>query len=92
VDAFPWRRHGTLTGTLEELSQASVTPEGSAVALHAARARLDPDVLSLSGMAPGTRLLPGMTLVAEVQVGTRSILEYFLDPLIRGLEESLREP
>jgi hemolysin D len=92
VDAFPWRRHGTLTGTLEELSQASVTPEGSAVALHAARARLDPDLLSLSGMAPGTRLLPGMTLVAEVQVGTRSILEYFLDPLIRGLEESLREP
>jgi len=92
VDAFPWRRHGTLSGTLEDVSQASVTPEGSVVALHAARVRLDPSTLTLTGTAQGTQLLPGMTLAAEVHTGTRSILDYFIDPLIRGLDESLREP
>jgi len=62
------------------------------VALHAARVRLDPSTLTLTGTAQGTQLLPGMTLAAEVHTGTRSILDYFIDPLIRGLDESLREP
>jgi hypothetical protein len=33
-----------------------------------------------------------MTLSAEIKVGTRRILDLFLDPLLRGLNESLREP
>lgn len=92
VDAFPWRRHGMLSGRLREFSQASVTPAGSSVALHVAWVQLDPASPSLDLMPEGTRLLPGMTVTAEVHAGTRTILDYFLDPLIRGLSESLREP
>ncbi len=33
-----------------------------------------------------------MTLSADIKVGTRSVLDFFLDPLLRGLDESLREP
>ena len=33
-----------------------------------------------------------MTLSAEIKTGTRSVVDYFLDPLLRGLQESLREP
>ena len=33
-----------------------------------------------------------MTLTAEIHTGTRTVLEFFLDPLLRGLTESLREP
>jgi HlyD family secretion protein len=33
-----------------------------------------------------------MTLSAEIKVGTRRVLGYFLDPLLRGLRESIREP
>jgi HlyD family secretion protein len=31
-------------------------------------------------------------VVAEIKVGRRSVLSYFLYPLLRGLDESLREP
>ena len=89
VDAFPWRRHGSLTGRLLDISSASFTPEGGGEARHTARVALSGD---LTNLAPGAGLLPGMTLTADVKTGSRSLLEYFLDPLMRGITESLREP
>ncbi len=89
IDAFPWRRHGALTGQLIDVSSASFTPDGATDAQHPAR-------VSLSGvlhdLPAGANLLPGMTLEADVKTGTRSVLDYFLDPLMRGLSEALREP
>ena len=89
IDAFPWRRHGSLTGVLQDVSHGSFTPEGGAVALHSGRVTFDG---GLRDLAPGTGLLPGMTLSAEIKTGTRTLLDYFLEPLMRGLNESLREP
>lgn len=89
IDAFPWRRHGALSGRLMDVSSASFTPEGTVEAQHPARVSLSGD---LHDLADGTSLLPGMTLEADVKTGTRSVLDYFLDPLLRGLNEALREP
>lgn len=89
IDAFPWRRHGALTGRLMDVSSASFTPEGAVEAQHPARVSLTGD---LHDLAEGAGLLPGMTLEADVKTGTRSVLDYFLDPLLRGLSEALREP
>lgn len=89
IDAFPWRRFGVTAGRLETVGSASYTPEGSREALHPARVALQ----SAPGMlAENMALRPGMTLTAEINTGTRSVLDYFLDPLMRGLRESLREP
>jgi HlyD family secretion protein len=46
----------------------------------------------LEAMPTGSKLIPGMTMAAEIKVGTRSIISYFLNPLTRGLSESIREP
>ena len=46
----------------------------------------------MRGLVDGGAPTAGMTLVAEIKVGSRSVLEFFLEPLIRGLVESLREP
>lgn len=89
IDAFPWRRHGSLQGRLLDISSASFTPEGGGEARHTARVALAGD---LANLAPGAGLLPGMTLTADVKTGSRSLLDYFLDPLMRGISESLREP
>jgi hemolysin D len=89
VDAFPWRRNGSLTGVLQDVSHGSFTPEGGTQALHSGRVTLSG---GLSDLAPGAGLLPGMTVSAEIKTGTRTILDYFLDPLMRGMTESLREP
>jgi HlyD family secretion protein len=33
-----------------------------------------------------------MTVTAEVNVGSRNVLAYFLYPITRGFSESMREP
>lgn len=89
IDAFPWRRNGALHGRLQDVSHGSFTPEGTTAALHSGRVTLTG---SLSNLPPGAQILPGMTLTAEIKTGTRTVLDYFLDPLMRGMSESLREP
>ena len=46
----------------------------------------------LNRLPEGARLTPGMTLSADIRVGTRTIISYFLSPIVRGFDESLREP
>ncbi len=89
IDAFPWRRNGMLQGRLQDVSHGSFTPEGTTTALHSGRVTLSGD---LTNLPPGAQVLPGMTLTAEIKTGTRTVLDYFLDPLMRGMTESLREP
>jgi HlyD family secretion protein len=38
------------------------------------------------------RLIPGMTLVAGVKIGTRSVAMYLFGGTLRGFSESMREP
>lgn len=89
IDAFPWRRSGEALGVIESISPLSFDPESGGGARHPLRVRL---TAMPSRLAPTARLTPGMTLTADIETGTRSVLDFFLDPLVRGLSESLREP
>jgi HlyD family secretion protein len=93
VDAFPFQRHGGLAGTLRAVAQDSRQPraEGDPPgAFHRAQVTLGGS--GLAHLPAGAGPLPGMTVTAEIHVGTRSVLAYLLLPLIRGVQESLREP
>ena len=59
--------------------------------VHRARIELD-DESHLTHLPEGVHLIPGMTLTAELKVGKRSILSYFLYPITRGLSEAVNEP
>ncbi|OEG74862.1 hypothetical protein BEL05_02105 [Shewanella colwelliana] len=37
------------------------------------------------------KLMPGMAVTAEVQTGKRRIIEFFMAPLLRYRQESIRE-
>ncbi|KKC38835.1 hypothetical protein WH87_08085 [Devosia epidermidihirudinis] len=94
-DAFPFQEHGTIEGKVISISEnsfakpADANPAGGA-AFYRVRIALGEDQLK---QVPATfRLLPGMTVSAEIHAGERSVISYFLYPLIRGLDESLREP
>lgn len=92
IDGFPWRRHGTLDGTLRAVSRESYPmTEGQTggVAMHRGQITLAGG--TLRDLPGGAQPLPGMTLSADLNVGTRSVLDFFLEPLVRGLRESLRE-
>lgn len=98
VDAFPFQRHGALTGRLRAVAQESQARPGAEAEpgqaaggpVHRAQLVLDPPVLR--HLPDGAQPLPGMTVTAEIRIGARSLLSYFLLPLIRGVQESLREP
>ena len=106
VDAFPYQRHGRLHGHLAAISQESFGggqpadqrasmgfSETSTIAGGAVhRARIELQEQTLQNLPEGVHLIPGMTLLAEIKVGTRSIISYFLNPITRGLGESVREP
>lgn len=104
LDAFPFQRHGTLPGEIRTISADAFThdpaqgaqggaanPDGPrAGAVFRTRIRLTDT--HLEAVPDGTRLSPGMVASAEIRVGTRSVLSYFLYPVIRALDESIREP
>jgi HlyD family secretion protein len=100
VDAFPYQRHGLLDGKLmfvSEQSFASGAPTGdSAVGSPAAGAvhhgRIELTKTDLRNLPDGAGLIPGMTMSAEIKVGARRAITFFLYPLMRGMGESLREP
>ncbi|HEX2114904.1 MAG TPA: HlyD family type I secretion periplasmic adaptor subunit [Alphaproteobacteria bacterium] len=90
LDAYPFQKHGTLEGMVRTISEDSFTEKESAQAFY--RARVTLTSTSLRDVQDGYRLIPGMTVAAEIKSGERSVLSYFLYPLIRGLDESIREP
>lgn len=96
-DAFPFQKHGTMSGQVRTLSEDAFAREpnqmrqGQGDAYYITRIQIDKgSTLRMAGK--NFRLLPGLTLSAEIIVGRRSIISYFLYPLIRALDESIREP
>lgn len=103
VDPFPFQRHGMLKGRMRSISQESYVVGANGEQLDALRApvisnayvhKAQVELLTteLRRMPEGTALTAGMTVRAEIKVGTRSIMSYFLYPILRGLDESIREP
>jgi HlyD family secretion protein len=95
IDAYPFQRHGMLQARVRSISQDAYkrdasTPGGISSAYYLARITLvEP---RLENMKPEARLLPGMTLNAEIVVGDRSVISYLVWPLTKGLHEAIREP
>ena len=94
VDAFPFQKHGMLDGTVRTISQDAFRREaGDRLASDAYyMSRITLASPELRNMGESGRLLPGMTLSAEVVVGQRSLMSYLAWPLTKGLSEAIREP
>jgi HlyD family secretion protein len=106
IDAFPYQRHGLLPGKLLSISEESFPAGGSTSgpdtgtplvnggpgggAYH--RGRVELLSTELKHLPKGARLIPGMTLTADIKVGTRRAISIFLYPLTQALNESIREP
>jgi HlyD family secretion protein len=99
-DALPFQRHGTLAGTLRVITENSFQSDKSPAAASDKpearpaffRARVALGAVDLLDVPKDFRLIPGMTVTAEIKIGRRSIVSYVLDPVVRLFDESLREP
>ena len=94
LDAYPFQRHGGLPGVIQTISEDAfrreADPNAGMEAFYTSRIQLG--ATRLKKMPEQSRLLPGMTVSAEIAVGKRSVMSYLIWPLIRALDESIREP
>lgn len=88
VDAFPFTQHGTIAGEVVDLSDDAVADERKGL-VYRMRVLLQGSSLPVHGK-PVT-LSPGMTVTVEAKTGKRRLIEFFLSPLLRYRDESVRE-
>lgn len=105
VDTFDFQKYGTIEGLVETISPSSIEEKQNANAFASANAK-DLEKGGASGGYPvyvkmvsetlvpkdGTvyRVKPGMSVTAEINVGKRRVIEFFLFPIIRYLDEGLK--
>ena len=98
VTAFPFQKYGTLEGKVRVISKDafSRSPEGGtaptpkAGAYYRARVELEPVEGEQASLL--ARLIPGMETQCEIRVGGRRVIEYLIHPIIKSLDEAIREP
>lgn len=83
LEAYPYNKYGTVKGTVKYISPSSFVSEqlGSVylVKLEINNNNEDIDVIS------------GLSGTVEIKTDKRTVMEYFLDPIIKGFGESLKE-
>lgn len=88
VETFPFTKYGTLHGTITQVSSDAIADEKLGL-IYATRVKLANDTLQVENKI--IRMTPGMAVTVEVKTGKRRVIEYFLSPLMKVTNESLRE-
>jgi hemolysin D len=96
-DAFPFQKYGTAKGVVRVVSQDSFSPDSKTDPAKRGgpsyyRVLVDVTDMRLRGTDKEFQIIPGMAVTAEMKTGDRSVISYFLYPLLRGLDEGMREP
>ncbi|MDP6069374.1 MAG: hypothetical protein QGG75_19290 [Alphaproteobacteria bacterium] len=73
------------------ISEDAVAAEGRA-AETVYRSRIELKARKLREVPDSFRLTPGLTGSADITVGKRRIITYFIYPLVRAFDTSFREP
>ena len=86
IATYPFQRYGYLTGEVETISPDAIEDQKKGL-VYKAKIKLDS---SRSSKQADLNLLPGMNVSAEITTGNRRIIEFFLDPLLTIVEESVQ--
>lgn len=88
IEAFPYTRYGYLTGKVVSVSNDAVQDKKLGLTF-VAHIRLPTNRIRANGQ--WIHFTPGMEVTAEIRTGRQSVAHYFLDPVIRTAQESMRE-
>jgi hemolysin D len=101
-ETYKFLEHGTAEGVVKTISQDAFTEadDQDIVTKNTNRpprapffdARITVKALHLHDVPPNVRLVPGMTLAADIVVGRRTILWYLLGGALRSGAEAMHEP
>lgn len=88
VHTFPFTRYGVIDAEVTSVSNDAILDERKGL-VYRMQLRMEKNHLQVNGKQ--VRLQSGMAVTAEVQTGERRIIEFFLAPLLRYKDESIRE-
>lgn len=88
LDAFPFTKYGVAHGEILSIDSDAVQDENLGL-VYPVRISLNEKTISVNNNP--VPISAGMSLVAEVKIKQRRIIEFLLSPLLRYKDESLRE-
>jgi hemolysin D len=88
IHTFPFTKYGVIEAEVETISDDAIFDEKRGFTYSMLLAMQEKSI-AVEGRA--VRLMPGMEVTAEIKTGERRLIEYFLAPLMRHGQESLRE-
>lgn len=83
LEAYSYNKYGTVKGTVKHISPSSFSSEqlGSVYLVK----------IDITDIPKGINLTSGLSGNVEIKTGKRTVMSYFLDPIIKGFGESLKE-
>jgi hemolysin D len=88
IHTFPFTKYGVINATISNVSNDATIDEKQGL-IYKMQLQLAKNTIQVNGKT--VNLMPGMAVTAEVQIGERRIIEFFLAPLLKGKQEALRE-
>lgn len=83
LEAYPYNKYGTVKGIVKYISPSSFNSEqmGSVYFVK----------LEIIDVPEGINIVSGLSGSVEIKTDKRTVMEYFLDPIMKGFGESLKE-
>ena len=83
LEAYPYNKYGTVKGNVKYISPSSFNSEqlGSVYLVK----------LEMDNSNDNIDVISGLSGSVEIKTDKRTVMEYFLDPIIKGFGESLKE-
>lgn len=86
IDTFNFQKYGLIPATVTHVADDAIDDEklGAIYEIY-----LEPETTSLMVNGKEVHLTVGMSVTAELKVGTRRVIEFFIYPLIKYLDEGM---
>lgn len=83
LEAYPYNKYGTVKGTVKYISPSSFANEqlGNIYIVK----------LEIDDSNENIRIISGLSGLVEIKTDKRTVMDYFLEPIIKGFGESLKE-
>jgi hemolysin D len=93
LDSYSYTLYGLANGVVKSISEGSFSEDdnNTPVAPYF-KVRVRVTALKLHDVPADFRLIPGMTLEGDIMVGSRTIMSYLTETLMRQGSETMREP
>ena len=91
ISAYDYSIFGSLKGTIINISPDSVSKEERGQVMYYYVARIETSTKAIKSLEKNLPIIPGMQAQVDIITGNKSVLSYFLKPLIGVKENAFRE-